>query len=77
MYIAPGNDLQGAMAQYAAKSNQEHRGKPFLFLISALGSFLCITQYTGPTALRPIRETKHHGEVSCLMTQVSLLGLNM
>ena len=26
--------------------------------ISVLGSFACITQHTGPTALRPIRRTK-------------------
>ena len=25
---------------------------------SVLGSFTCITQHTGPTALRPIRRTK-------------------
>ena len=27
---------------------------PFSFRISVLGSFTCIKQYTGPTALRPI-----------------------
>ena len=38
---------------------QKHRGKPpSPFTISVLGSFTCITQYTGPTALRPIRRTK-------------------
>ena len=26
--------------------------------ISVMGSFTCITQHTGPTALRPIRRTK-------------------
>ena len=31
---------------------------PFSFTISVLGSFTCITQHTGPTALRPIRRTK-------------------
>ena len=31
---------------------------PFSFSISVLGSFMCITQHTGPTALRPIRRTK-------------------
>ena len=31
---------------------------PFSFTISDLGSFTCITQHTGPTALRPIRRTK-------------------
>ena len=30
---------------------------PFSFTISVLGSFTCITQHTGPTALRPIRRT--------------------
>ena len=31
---------------------------PFSFTISVLGSFTCIAQHTGPTALRPIRRTK-------------------
>ena len=31
---------------------------PFSFTISVMGSFTCITQHTGPTALRPIRRTK-------------------
>ena len=31
---------------------------PFSFTISVLGSFTCITQHTGPTALRPIRRMK-------------------
>ena len=31
---------------------------PFSFTISVLGSFTCIIQHTGPTALRPIRRTK-------------------
>ena len=31
---------------------------PFSFTISVLGSFMCITQHTGPTALRPILRTK-------------------
>ena len=31
---------------------------PFSFTISVLGSFTCITQRTGPTALRPIRRRK-------------------
>ena len=39
-------------------ASQKHRGKPLLLTISALGSFTCITQHTGPTALRPIRRTK-------------------
>ena len=29
-----------------------------MLFISVLGSFTCITQHTGPTALRPIRRTK-------------------
>ena len=37
---------------------QKHRGKPLLLTISVLGYFTCITQHTGPTALRPIRRTK-------------------
>ena len=39
-------------------ASQKHRGKPLLLTISVLGSFTCITQHTGPTALRPIRRTK-------------------
>ena len=39
-------------------ANQKHRGKPLLLTISVLGSFTCIKQHTGPTALRPIRRTK-------------------
>ena len=31
---------------------------PFSFTISVLGSFTCITQHTGPTALCLIRRTK-------------------
>ena len=31
---------------------------PFSFTISVLGSFTCIAQHTGPTALRPVRRTK-------------------
>ena len=38
-YIAPCNCLQGAVAQYAANQNREHRGEPLLFSISALGPF--------------------------------------
>ena len=34
------------------------RASPFSFTISVLGSFTCIAQHTGPTALRPIRMTK-------------------
>ena len=69
-YIAPCNGLQGAVAQYAAHQTRNTGGvKPLLFLISALGSFTCVTQHMGPTALRPIRGTKHHGQVSCFRTR--------
>ena len=37
---------------------QKHRASPYSFTISVLGSFTCITQHTGPTALRPIQRTK-------------------
>ena len=48
-------------------ASQKHRGKPLLLTISVLGSFMCITQHTGPTALRPIRRTKHEAiMVKCL-----------
>ena len=33
-------------------------GPPVLFSIRSLGSFTCVTQYMGPTALRLIRRTK-------------------
>ncbi len=36
------NGLQGAVAQYAAKSNQEHGAKSFSFSISVLGSFASV-----------------------------------
>ena len=43
----------------AQGANPETPGQvPFSFTISVLGSFTCITQHTGPTALRPIRRTK-------------------
>ena len=37
---------------------QKHRGKPLLFHDKCPVFFTCITQHTGPTALRPIRRTK-------------------
>ena len=42
-------------------------GEPLIFSINALGgSFTGVhTQFTGPTALCPIRRTKHHGQ-KCL-----------
>ena len=45
----------------AGCSRRESRNtgaSPFSFTISVLGSFTCITQHTGPTALRPIRRAK-------------------
>ena len=43
----------------AQGANPETPGQaPFSFTISVLGSFTCVTQHTGPTALRPIRRTK-------------------
>ena len=46
------------MAQSAANQPENTGANPFSFTISALGSFTCVTQHTGPTALRPIRRTK-------------------
>ena len=37
---------------------QKHRASPFSFTIIVLGSFTCITQHTGPTALHLIRRMK-------------------
>ena len=42
----------------AGCSRRDTGASPFSFMISVLGSFMCITQHTGPTALRPIRRTK-------------------
>ena len=43
----------------AQGANPETPGQaPFSFTISVLHYFMCITQHTGPTALRPIRRTK-------------------
>ena len=50
----------------ALSHSQELRGEPLLFLISALGSFTCSTQHTGPMALRPIRKTRQW-LISCLV----------
>ncbi len=57
-YIAPCNGLQGAVGQYATNQTRNTGANPLLFSISALGSFTCVTQHTGPTALRPIQRTK-------------------
>ena len=37
---------------------QLYYNEPSLLMISVLGSFTCITQHTGPAALRPIQRTK-------------------
>ena len=45
----------GAFSSHSHK----HRAEPlFFFLIRALGSFTCVTQHMGPTALCPIQRTK-------------------
>ena len=62
-YIAPCNGLRGAVAQYAANQNRNNGANPLLFSISALGYLRSVTQQTEPTALCPIRRTKHHGKV--------------
>ena len=54
-------DLYRAHIHPAGCSRRESRNtgaSPFSFTISVLGSFTCITQHKGPTALRPIRRTK-------------------
>ena len=69
--------LQGATAHTMYTSHsQEHRGEPLLFSISALGSFTCVTQYMGPTALRSIRRTKQWLSVLLKDTSVTALHLN-
>ena len=55
-YIAPCNGLEGAVAQYAANQTRNTEEPPSLFDIIALGSFKCVTQHMGPTALRPLEE---------------------
>ena len=57
---------------YGAYSShsQEHRGEPLLFSKCALGSFTCITQHMGPTALHPIRRTKQW--LSVLLKETSV-----
>ena len=57
-YIAPCNGLQGAEVQYAANLTRNTGANPLLFSVSALGSFMFVTQHLGPTAFRPIRKTK-------------------
>ena len=43
----------------------------FTIHVSVLGSFTCITQHTGPTALRPIRRTKQLWQLSVLLKDTS------
>ena len=42
----------------SARESRNTGASTFSFTISVLGSFTCITQHMGPTALRPIRRTK-------------------
>ena len=58
---------------YGAYSShsQEHRGEPLLFLISALGSFTCVTQHMGPTSVG-----RSNGKVSLKETSVTAGDLN-
>ena len=64
MYIDNNNnteDLQRAHIHPAGCLRRESRNtvaRPFSFTVSVLGSFTCITQHTGPTALRPIQSTQ-------------------
>ena len=46
------------MIRFVARTYPPCWASPFSFTISVLGSFMCITQHTGPTSLRPIRRTK-------------------
>ena len=62
----------GAVAQYAANQTRNHGANPFLFSISALGSFTCVTLHMVPMALCP---NEASWLSSCLRTQVSRLGL--
>ena len=59
-WLTRDDSLHGTEAEYAANQTTNTGTNPLLFLISALVSFKCITQHTGPTALRPIQRTKHH-----------------
>ena len=45
--------------------------KPFFADVDGLGSFTGVTKHTGPTALHPIRRTKHSWLSACLRTQGS------
>ena len=68
--IAPFNGLQGAVAQYAAKNSQEDWGVPPSFSDKCTGYITCLTQHTGPSALRPIRRTKQWLRVLLMDTSV-------
>ena len=50
-------------------------GEPLLFSKSALGSFTCVTQHMGPTALRPIRRMKQW--LSVLLKDTSVMAGNL
>ena len=52
--------LQVAVKQYDANQITNTVGTPFLSDKSGHGYFTCVTKHTRPTALRPIRMTKHH-----------------
>ena len=70
LFIAPCNVYSGAIC---CQSNQEHRGEPLLFSISALGSFTCVTHHMGPLYI----PSEGRGMILnvCLRTEVSRLGL--
>ena len=56
--LAQCNGLQGAVAQYVANPARNTGANTCLFSISALGSFTCVLQHTGPTVLRLIQRMK-------------------
>ena len=59
---------QGAVVQ-SSQSDQEHQGKPLLFMISALGSLTCIAQHNGPIVI-----TFHPKDAALhVMVKVSIL----
>ena len=69
-YIYTLNILRVLSAHFAAIPETPGQA-PFSFTISVLGSFTCITQHTGPTALRPIRRMKQL-VVKCLAHVTSI-----
>ena len=66
LYSAGIRQLNNAQGAICSQPSQKHRGKPLLLTILVLGSFTCITQHTGPTALRPIRRMDEAIMVKCL-----------